>query len=191
MVVTLGSFLSARRLVAVGIVGLGIAAVAVGALSVTASRAAFVHVRWAESVDDAMRETAEQRYSLRLGEQEGERTWGYTLSDVSPANVKALVTNGVVEGTLDIDRASFRISASAPRRPDPTLPPWIPAGLWGVTVLGLLVGASSISLGYTARAGEDTAARQFDRHPSHGQQLTPDKLTFNPDVTKTQAVSTV
>lgn len=163
MVASPGDLLSTRRLMTVGVLCLSVAAVAYGALHMSSRRAALVHVTWAAGVDDAMRQMAEQRYSLSLGEQEGERTWGYTLTDVSDENLRALVTNGVVEATPDIDRASFRVVPSAPRRADPTLPTWVPLGLSVVSVLGLFIGVASIGLGFAARAGVKTPAGQFDR----------------------------
>lgn len=172
MAVTLETFMSARRFTAIGVLCIGVAAVAYGALHLTLHRAAFIHVTWSADVDDTMRQTAEQRYGLSLGAQEEDRTWGYTLSDVSSANVRALVTNGAIEQVPDLDRTSFRVDPSAPRRPDPTLPPWIPVSLWAVTVLGVFAGVSSTSLGLAARPSAQTLARQGEERPVKRQRLT-------------------
>ncbi len=104
---TPGARIAAHRFIAAGVLCLGIAALAYGALQVTLRQAAFVHVTWAAGVDDTMRQAAEQRYGLSLGEQVEERTWGHILSDLSRTNVRSLVTNGVIEDTRDIDRTAF------------------------------------------------------------------------------------
>ena len=172
MAVTLETFMSARRLAAVGILSLGIAAVAYGALHMMLRRAAVVHVTWVAGVDDAMRQAAEQRYGLSLGARVEERIWAYTLRDLSDANVRALVTNGVVEDTHDIDRTTFRVAPSALRRPDPASPPWIPVSLWGVTIAGLFIGLTGLGLGLVRRAGTETAIGRFYAHPTATQKLT-------------------
>ncbi len=68
---TLGARGAADRFIAAGLLCIGIAAVAYGALHVTSRRAAFVRVTWAAGVDDGLRREAERRYSLWLGEQQG------------------------------------------------------------------------------------------------------------------------
>ena len=65
---TPGAHTAAHRFFAAGLLCLGIAAAAYGALHVTLGRPAFIHVRWAPSVDDTIRQEAEQRYGLSLGE---------------------------------------------------------------------------------------------------------------------------
>ena len=172
MPLTPGARIAVHRFIAAGVLCVGIAALAYGALQVTLRQAAFVHVTWAAGVDDTMRQAAEQRYGLSLGERVEERTWGYILSDLSRTNVRSLVTNGIIEDTRDIDRTAFRVDPSALRRPDPMSPPWIPVSLWGMTVLCLFVGLTSISLGLVERAGAETATGQFDRLPTTKQRLT-------------------
>ena len=61
---TPGARVSAHRWFVVGFLCLGIAATAYGVLQVTLQRAALVHVTWANGVDDAMRQVAEQRYYM-------------------------------------------------------------------------------------------------------------------------------
>ena len=100
----------------------------------------FVHLRWAPDVDDTAREEAERRYSLSQPEALEGRTWGYTLSDLSTANIRALVSDPAVEDTQDIDRTAFRASPTAEKRPYPPTDSLIPASLWAVTVLCLFVG---------------------------------------------------
>jgi alpha-1,2-glucosyltransferase len=169
---TPGARIPAHRFIAAGLLCVGVAVVAYGALHVTLRRAAFVHVTWSAGVDDAMRQAAEQRYGLSLGERVEERTWAYTLGDLSQTNVRALVTNGVVEDTQDIDRTAFRVAPSAPRRPDPTSPPWIPVSLWGVTISCLFIGLTGLGLGLVRRAGTETATGHSDGDRTAKQKLT-------------------
>jgi alpha-1,2-glucosyltransferase len=169
-----GARVAARRFITASLICFGIAAVAYGGLHVTLSRAAVVHVTWAAGVDDALRLEAEQRYSLSLGERLEERTWGYTLTDLSRANIRRLVSEAVVENTQDIDRTAFRVGRSAPRRADPGAPPWIRVTLWAVTMLGLLGGLTSLTIGRVVRAGPDMATGQFAP-----QAITKQRLTMN------------
>ena len=143
-----GAGTAVHRVFAAGLLCLGIAAATYGALQVPLGpRPVFIHVRWAPGVDDAIRQEAEQRYSLSQGEPLEGRTWGYTLSDPSQTNIRALVSDAVIEDTQEIERTAFRVSPSAPRRPYPTSDSWIRISLRGVVVLCLFIGLLGISLG--------------------------------------------
>lgn len=142
----------ANRTFAVGLLCLGIGAAAYGMLQVTfGPRPVEINVRWAPSVDDTIRQEAERRYSLSQGAPVEGRTWRYALSDLSRTNVRALVSDAIIEDTHDIERATFRVSPAAPRRPHLTSHPWIPVSLRGVTVLCLFIGLIGISLGLIER----------------------------------------
>src|SRR5690242_15532386 len=60
-------------------------------------RPAYVHVRWAASVDDTARQRFEEQYHLTRGQVREGRTWGYFVADVSRANLRAIVQNPQVE----------------------------------------------------------------------------------------------
>ena len=142
----------AHRLFAAGLLGLGIAAAAYGALHVTfGPRPVEIHVRWAPGVEDTVRQEAEQRYRLSQGVPSGGRTWAYTLNDLSRTNISALVSDAVIEDTNGIDRTAFRVSPSASGRPYPNVAQWIPRSLRSVTNLGLFIGLIAISLGLLER----------------------------------------
>ena len=144
---------AAHRLFAAGLLGLGIAAAAYGALHVTfGPRPVEIHVRWAPGVEDTVRQEAKQRYRLSQGVPSGGRTWAYTLNDLSRTNISALVSDAVIEDTNGIDRTALRVSPSASGRPYPTSHQWIPRSLQGVTILGLFIGLIGISLGLLERA---------------------------------------
>ena len=70
-----------------------------------------VNVRWAEGVDDAVRQEREGRYGLTAGvRQEVEGwTWSYVLTDHESATVRSLVEDRLVEDTAGIERGSFRL----------------------------------------------------------------------------------
>ncbi len=139
--VTPGAHTAARRAFAAGLICLGIAAAAYGILHVTFGPRPFsIQVRWAPDVDDVRRQVAERRYGLSQGEPLEGRTWRYALNDRSPTNVRALVSDAVIEDTQNIDRTAFQVSPSAPRLPDQTSHTWIPVGLRGVTALCLILG---------------------------------------------------
>ena len=113
-------------------------------------------------MDERVREESERRYSLSEGALLDGRTWGYVLSDLSRANIRALVGDPAVEDTQDIQRAEFRVSPSAQRRPVPSAShPWIPGALWAVTVLCLFIGLFGISVGLVDRAAPGTTATWF------------------------------
>ena len=118
-----------------GVVLLIAAAVAFGALRLTyGQRPAYVHVRWAPRVDAAARAEMERTYSLTRGELREGATWGYYLTDVSSANLRALVENPGVDDTHNIHRTAFRIWRTAPRADYITTRP-----AWIASMLELLV----------------------------------------------------
>jgi alpha-1,2-glucosyltransferase len=164
---------TARRVVAGGLVCLGIAAATYGALRLTLGPVpVFIHVRWAPEVDDFGRRVAERRYRLSSGEQLEGRTWGYTLNDVSAANIKALVSDASVEDTQDIDRTAFHVTSSAERRPYPASDSLVPVSLWGATVLFLVIGLSATSVGLMQRASADTAIVAHPEQSDISRRLT-------------------
>ena len=170
---TLGGLITPHRLLVAGFLCLGIAAAAYTALHLTRGPSPiFMRVRWAPDVEDFARQVAERRYSLSEAEPLEGRTWGYTLSDLSPANVRALVTDPAVEDTQGIDRAAFRASPTAEKRPRPSSDSMLPASLWAVTVLCLFVGLTCASLGLIERATPGTAAARFAAQPTGEQRLT-------------------
>src|SRR5215207_6907539 len=125
---TLGVQITSHRLLVVGFLCLGIAASAYGALHLARGPSPiFMRVRWAPGVEDIARKVAERRYSLSQAEPLEGRTWGYTLSDLSSTNVRALVTDPGVEDTQGIDRAAFRASPTAEKRPYPASDSMLPA----------------------------------------------------------------
>jgi hypothetical protein len=72
-----------------------------------------VNVRWDAGVSAAERAALERRYDLRNGHPiEGATGWQYDLGNRSPENIRALVEDGAVEDTGNIDRGGF----TAPRR---------------------------------------------------------------------------
>jgi len=93
-------------------------------------RPAYVHVRWAPMVDAAARADLERTYSLTRGELREGTTWGYYVTDVSSANLRALVENRAVDDTHNIHRTAFRIWRTAPRGDYlGTRPAWIASTL--------------------------------------------------------------
>jgi hypothetical protein len=127
-------------------------------------RPAYVHVRWAATVDAAERERLEQRHSLTRPELREGRTWGYYLADLSSANIQALVTNPAVEDTHNLHRTAFRVWRTAPRAPYPgTGPAWIASLLELLTRAFLALGGLAIVVGglraWRARAAPATGPR--------------------------------
>lgn len=104
-----------------------LAGAAFGTLRLTyGQRPADVNVRWAATVDTTSREQLERVYHLTRGEQLEERTWGYSLTDVSTNNIRGLVESPAVEDTHQIHRTAFRIWRGATRGPYLTSrPAWI------------------------------------------------------------------
>ena len=99
-----------RRLLIGGVMLWVLAAAAYGTLRVTyGERPAYVHVRWAPTVDAAARERIERDHGLTRGELREGRTWGYFLTDLSSQNIRDLVGLPAVEDTHNIHRTAFRI----------------------------------------------------------------------------------
>jgi hypothetical protein len=132
-----------------GIVLLIAAAVAFGALRLAyGQRPAYVHVRWAPTVDAAGRAQMERTYHLTRGELREGTTWGYYVTDVSGANLRALVENPAVEDTHNIHRTAFRIWRTAPRGDYlGTRPAWIASALELLVPGCLALGALLIAVG--------------------------------------------
>jgi hypothetical protein len=141
-----------RRLLLSTAIFWAVAALSYGALvRVYGERAAYVHVRWAASVDAATRADLQRHYALADGELREGRTWGYYLSDLSTSNIRALVLDTRVEDTHQIDRERFRIAPAAPRAPYVGRgAAWIPPTLEAVILLSV---AAGIILGGVALAG--------------------------------------
>lgn len=110
-------------------------------------RPVYIHVRWAPALDDAARERLEKRHGLSLGELREGRTWGYSLTNLSRANIRALVLHPAVEDTHNIHRTKFRVGFFAPRRPYVVAGAgWMPVVLELLSVLLLLGGAVGMGL---------------------------------------------
>ncbi len=77
-------------------------------------------VRWAPGTSDDDRLAIERSFGLDAGHFQDDRNWEYDLLDVSPANVRALLSQPLVEDTSGIDRGSGRL---VPRDPDPAPEP--------------------------------------------------------------------
>ena len=108
----------ASRLVVTGLVCWTLAGTAYAVLRLTfGERPVSIHVRWAPTIDDAVRPQLEQRYRLARPEPRGDRTFGYTLTDRSRDNIRNLVLDPAVEDTHEIDRTAFRVGNTAPRLP--------------------------------------------------------------------------
>ena len=70
---------------------------------------AFVHVRWADSVDAALRTTLEQSLGLVRADHRRETTWRYRLPDPSPDRLRAIVNHAMVADTHGFDRATLEL----------------------------------------------------------------------------------
>jgi hypothetical protein len=81
-----------------------------GAAKAEPSGSATVHVRWAQNVTPETRAQLEKTYSLNDPQLREGTTWRYRLSDVSTANVRALVNDPSVEDTAYIDRDAFKVT---------------------------------------------------------------------------------
>jgi hypothetical protein len=138
-----------RRLLVGGVILLVLAAAAYGTLRLTyGERPAYVHVRWAATVDTAARERVERTHGLTRGALREGRTWGYSLTDLSSQNIRDLVGNPAVEDTHNIHRTAFRIWRTAPR--DEYLssrPAWIAATLEFLVPAFLVAGALALGVG--------------------------------------------
>jgi hypothetical protein len=139
-----------RQLLIRGVLLLVAAGVAFTVLRITyGQRPAYVHVRWAPSIDASTRVQMERSHSLTRGEIREGTTWGYYVTDVSSANLRALVESAAVEDTHNIHRTAFRIWRTAPRGDYlGTRPAWIASllellipGCLGLGVIMLAIGA--------------------------------------------------
>ena len=118
------------RLVVTGLLCWALAGTAYAVLRLTfGDRPVSIHVRWAPTIDDAVRFQMEQRYQLAQAEPREDRTFGYALTDRSRDNIRNLVLDPAVEDTHAIHRTAFRVGYFAPRLPYVTPSPGIPAGL--------------------------------------------------------------
>jgi hypothetical protein len=132
-----------------GVLLLIAAALAFGVLRLSyGQRPAYVHVRWAPTVDAARRADVERTLSLTRGALREGTTWGYYVTDVSSANLRAIVENPAVEDTHNIHRTAFRIWRSAPRGDYlGTRPAWIASLLELVIPVCLGLGALLLAVG--------------------------------------------
>jgi hypothetical protein len=89
----------------------------VAARIVAGPRGADIHVEWQPTVDDATRQRLEERYRLdNRRKLEDTYTWRYELIDPSSDNVKAIVTEPAINDTHEIDRNTYTLEPTAPRR---------------------------------------------------------------------------
>ena len=101
---------TAYRLVLTGLLFWALAGMVYSVLRVTfGNRPAYIHVEWADTVDDSARQRLEARYSLALPEQKEGRTIAYALTDRSSENIRSLVLDPAVEDTHQIDRTGFQV----------------------------------------------------------------------------------
>ena len=136
-----------RRLVIAGLMLWALAGAAYVARVLTfGERPAYIHIRWSPAVDEATRVEEERTYGLGRPEFREGRTWGYALSDLSRANVTALVNDPAVEDTHNINRIKFRPGLFTPRFPYETRAPWIPVGLNVLSILFVLGGMLAMGL---------------------------------------------
>ena len=129
-------------------------------------RPAAVHVRWAATVNDAERQRLEGLYRLTAPQVTDGRTFAYALTDVSGANVRALVLDPAVEDTHEINRTSYRIGFFAPRLPYATAYPAIPRALDALALLCVVLGIAWTAVrGGLARAARWIGERIPDASP--------------------------
>jgi hypothetical protein len=151
---------AAYRLVLTGLVFWALAGTVYAVLRITyANRPAYIHVKWAETVDDAARRQLEAQYGLALPEPKDGRTIAYALTDRSTGNIRRLVLDPAVEDTHQIDRTTFRALDPA-RLPYVTSHPAMPAALELLTIVCLSGGFASLTLGLIGAA----APTQVHRH---------------------------
>lgn len=80
-------------------------------------RAAYVHVRWAPQTDPTLQDLIERAHHLHRVESREERTWTYYLADLSPENIRSLISHPAIEATNNIDHSSARVAPTTPRGP--------------------------------------------------------------------------
>jgi hypothetical protein len=143
----------ARRLVISALVLWAGAALAYGTLRlVYGARPADVNVRWSASVDAAYRRQLETKYSLAGGMPREGTTWSYSLTDLSRANVRALVLDPLVEDTHQINRTRYTIWRTATRGPYVGAEgSRTPQALEGLTIVLLVLGAFPAGLAILER----------------------------------------
>jgi hypothetical protein len=105
-------------------------------------RPAAIHVRWAATVDDARRQQLEQQYGLTAPEPTEGRTFAYALTNLSLANIRALVSDPGVEDTHEINRTAYRVGFFSPRLPYSTAYPAVPRAVDALALLCLFLGAA-------------------------------------------------
>ena len=132
-----------------GIVLLIVAVIAFGTLRLAyGQRPAYVHVRWAPTVEAAMRAQMEHTHGLTRGEPREGTTWGYYITDLSSANLRDLVQSSAVEDTHNIHRTAFRIWRTAPRGDYiSTKPAWLASILEMLIPACLGLGAILLAIG--------------------------------------------
>ncbi len=69
-----------------------------------------IRIRWVADTTEITRVQLEAKYSLRRLTQINERSWNYSLVDVSTGNIRALVNDPNVEDTSGIDRTNSAIA---------------------------------------------------------------------------------
>lgn len=139
-----------RTLLVAGVVLWIAAGAAYGTLRLTyGQRPAYVHVRWAPTVDAATREQHERVHSLTHGEpKQDSGTLGYYLTDLSSQNIRALVGNPAVEDTHYIHRTAFRVWRRGPRGDYlGSGPAWIAATLEFLIRACLVLGTVALAVG--------------------------------------------
>ena len=135
-------FLRTYRLVWIALVFWALAGTLyAGRRAVFGDRPAAIHVRWAPAVDAARRQQLERQYGLTVPEPTEGRTFAYALTDLSLANIRALVSDPEVEDTHEINRTAYRVGFFSPRLPYPTYPS-IPRALDALALLCLFLGAA-------------------------------------------------
>jgi len=118
-------------------------------------RPAYVHVRWARSVDAPTQERLEREFGLERVELREGRTWGYVLANLSADNIRNIVTNPAVEDTHYLHRTAFRVWRTAPRRPYRNgKPEWVAVSIEMTIRVCLLLGAGTLAFAaYTFWSG--------------------------------------
>jgi hypothetical protein len=105
-------------------------------------RPAAIHVRWAPTVNETRRQELERRYRLTAPEPTDGRTFAYALTDLSRANIMALVLDPAVDDTHEINRTSYRVGVFAPRLPYATPYPSVPRVLDALAILLVILGGA-------------------------------------------------
>lgn len=142
-----------------------------------------VAVRWKSELPDDRRRALEQQFSLVAAERKaddpvGSNTWDYRVTDLSIANIKALVTDAEAADTHFIDRSTYTVLSQPPLgdhlRLGMEYVRWVQyPGQWLLVVTAVLVWALGLlvpallasSRGVRAIATLDAATREpFYRH---------------------------